>query len=143
MIWCFIGIGLFVLSFVFDKMESKCFKKYLENHDKMYGKISDIFEYLTPFFRIMSIIVMSVFLIGIIISHSSIGKLEIQDMQDRHDAYVKLLEDNKDITVQNQLYKDIVEYNSELRKNKHYSESLWTNWFYAEGWDKLEYIEIK
>ena len=54
-----------------------------------------------------------------------------------------LLKENKDVTVQNQLYKDIIKYNSKLRKNKHYSKSLWTNWFYPDGWDELEYIEIK
>ena len=143
MIWCFIGIGLFVLSFVFDKLDSECFDKYLENHNKMYGKMSDVFEILILVFRIVSIFIMAVVLILTIIAHSLYEKLEIQEMQDQHDAYAKLLEKNEDITVQNQLYKDIVEYNSELRKNKHYSESLWTNWFYADGWDKLEYIEIK
>lgn len=143
MIWCFIGVGLFVLSFVFNKLDTKCFKKYLENHNKKYNTMHDIFEILTPIFCIVSIIIMAVVLTLTIIAHSLNGKFEIQKMQDQHDTYVKLLEDNKDITVQNQLYKDIVEYNCELRANKHYSESLWTNWFYADGWDKLEYIEIK
>jgi hypothetical protein len=78
----------------------------------------------------------------LVISHTYAGKTEVQKAKDQHDAYVTLLEKNKDITIQNQLYKDIIEYNTTLRKKKHYSKSLWTNWFYAEGWDELEYIEI-
>lgn len=75
-------------------------------------------------------------------SHTYAAKAEIQKAKDQHDAYIILLKENNNITVQNQLYKDIVEYNATLRKTKHYSKSLWTNWFYAEGWDELEYIEI-
>lgn len=93
-------------------------------------------------FGIISIIVITVCSTLIVIVNAC-GKFEVEEAKDQRSAYVMLLEEDKDITVQNQLYKDIVKYNSKLRKNKHYRKSPWTNWFYAKDWENLEYIEIK
>jgi hypothetical protein len=131
MIWCITGITLFVLAFVFNKF------------DDTYNVKTDAFEilFINSFF--LSLIIIAVSSICFVAGHSYVGKSEIQKAKDQHYAYVTLLEENKDITVQNQLYKDIVEYNTTLRKKKHYNSSPWTNWFYPDEWDELEYIEIK
>ena len=131
MIWCIIGITLFILAFVFNKLDNTYYTK------------TDIFEGLCIGSFFISFIVIAVSSIWLIVGHTYAEKVEIQKAKDQRDAYVTLLEENKDITVQNQLYKDIVEYNTTLRKKKHYSNSPWTNWFYPDGWDEIEYIEIK
>lgn len=136
MIWCIIGITLFILAFVFNKLAVIC-----DKHS--YVRATDVFEGLGIGSFFISLIVIAVSSIWLIVGHSYEGKSEIQKAKDRRDAYVTLLEENKDITVQNQLYKDIVEYNTTLRKKKHYSESPWTNWFYPDGWNEIEEIEIK
>lgn len=132
MIWCIIGVTLFILAFVFNKLDSICDYKYC-----------DVFEGLSIGSLLISLIIIAVSSTLLVLSHTYAGKNEVQKVKDQHDAYVTLLEENKDITVQNQLYKDIVKYNTTLREKKHYSKSLWTNWFYPDGWDELEYIEIK
>lgn len=68
--------------------------------------------------------------------------LNIQEAQDKYNFYTVLLEENKDVIIQNQLYNDIIEYNSLIRHNKHYSESLWTNCFYSEKWEEMKEIEL-
>lgn len=130
MIWIITGITLFILAFVFNKFDD-------------YNVKTDAFEilFINSFF--ISLIIIGVSSICFVAGHSYVGKSELQKAKDQRDAYVTLLEENKDITVQNQLYKDIVEYNTTLRKKKHYSSSPWTNWFYPDGWDEIEYIEIK
>ena len=136
MIWCVVGITLFILAFVFDKLAVIC-----DKHS--YIRASDVFEGLSIGSGLISLIIIAVTATLIILSHTYAEKSEIQKAKDQHDAYVMLLEENKGITVQNQLYKDIVEYNTTLRKKKHYSNSLWTNWFYPDGWNEIEEIEIK
>lgn len=131
MIWCIIGIILFVLAFVFNKLDNTYYIK------------TDVFEGLSIGSGLISLIIIAVTATLIVISNTYAGKNEVQKAKDQYDAYITLLEENKDITVQNQLYKDIVEYNTVLRQKKHYSKSLWTNWFYSDEWDELEYIEIK
>ena len=134
MIWCIIGITLFILAFVFGRIS-------ITLNRKEYFRAEETFETLAIVFFIISIIVIAVCstLIAIV---NAYGKFEVEEAKDQRSVYIMLLEENKDITVQNQLYKDIVKYNSKIRKAKHYRNSLWTNWFYVKGWNELEYIEI-
>lgn len=142
MIWCIIGITLFILAFVFNKLGNIYNNKYRNTKNDTCYKISSFFEGISIGSFLISLIIIAISSVSIIMSHSYAAKAGIQKAKDQHDAYIILLKENNNITVQNQLYKDIVEYNATLRKTKHYSKSLWTNWFYAEGWDELEYIEI-
>lgn len=143
MIWCIIGVTLFILAFVFNKLGNICNDKYRDTEKNSYGEASDVFEVLCAGSLLISLIVIAISSTLLVMSHSYVAESEIQKAKEQHDAYVVLLEENKDITVQNQLYKDIVTYNAAIRKKKHYSKSLWTNWFYAKGWDEIEEIEIK
>lgn len=63
-------------------------------------------------------------------------------MQEKRDAiYFTMRDNDKDVRVRNQLYNDIAEYNSLVRVNQHYRDSLWTNWFVEPVYDELETIE--
>lgn len=143
MIWCIIGVTLFILALIFNKLVIVYRDKYRDTRKRFYIKTRNIFDWLRIPFFLISLLIIGLSSISIIYSHTYTGKSEIQEAKDQHDAYVTLLEENKDITVQNQLYKDIVEYNTTLRKNKHYSKSPWTNWFYSDEWNEIEEIEIK
>ena len=136
MIWCIIGITLFILTFVFNKLGVIC-----DKHS--YIRASDVFEGLCIGSFLISLIVIAVSSALLVMPHTYAGKSAIQRAKDQHDAYIILLEENKDITMQNQLYKDIVDYNADLRRKKHCSKSLWTNWFYLDDWNEIEEIEIK
>lgn len=143
MIWCIIGITLFILAFVFNKLEVVYRDKYRDTRKCSYIRASNVFGWLSIPSFLISLLIIILSSISIMFSHTYAGKSEIQEAKDQRDAYVTLLEENKNITVQNQLYKDIVEYNTTLRKNKHYSKSPWTNWFYNKDWNEIEEIEIK
>ena len=143
MIWRIIGVTFFILTFVFNKLVIVYWDKYRDTRKYSYMKVSNVFDWLSVSSFLISLLIIILSSILIMYSHTYAGKAEIQKAKDQHDAYVTLLEENKDITVQNQLYKDIVEYNTDLRKNKHYSKSPWTNWFYLDDWNEIEEIEIK
>ncbi len=143
MIWCIIGTTLFILAFVFNKLGNICNDKYRDTEKHSYGEASDVFEGLCAGSLLISLIIIAVSSTLLILSHSYVGKSAIQRAKDQHDVYIILLEENKDITIQNQLYKDIVEYNADLRRKKYCSKSLWTNWFYLDDWNEIEEIEIK
>lgn len=134
MIWCIIGITLFILGAVFCKISMILI-------DKEYTTMEDVFGFLGVGFFVISLIIIATCSTLIVIGNTC-GKFEVEEAKDQRSAYIMLLEENKDITVQNQLYKDIVKYNSKIRKAKHYRKSLWTNWFYSKEWEDLEYIEI-
>lgn len=135
MILCIIGITLFILGGVFCRIS-------IILTDKGYTTIEDIFGFLGIGFFVISLIIIATCSTLIIISHTC-GKFEVKEARDQRSAYVMLLKENKNVIVQNQLYKDIVEYNTTLRKKKHYSNSPWTNWFYPDGWNEIEEIKIK
>lgn len=133
MICCIIAIGLFIVAFVFGKISKTLMDK---------GRYEEVtFEVLAVLFFIISITVIAICSV-LIVSANVCGKLEIERARDQRSTYISLLKENKDATEQVQLYKDIAEYNSELKANKYFSKSPWTNWFYAKGWVDLEYIEI-
>lgn len=134
MIWCITGIGLFILSFVFGRIKITLRRK------EHFGA-EEIFDILSIGFSIISIIIIGLCSALIVTGHTC-GKFVVEEAKDQYSSYIILLKENKDITVQNQLYKDIVKYNSKIRKAKHYSKSPWTNWFCPNGWEDLEYIEM-
>lgn len=53
---------------------------------------------------------------------------------------IKHMEEN--ITGNEMLYSDIVEFNNELRSVKKWANNPWTNWFYNQDVATIEYIEI-
>ncbi len=128
MIWIGIGIILFIFSIIVIKIEK-------------YKAINCWIEGFTIISFLFSIIILSVSLILILIRFSR-EELDIQEAQDKYSFYTNLLEEDKDVIVQNQLYNDIIEYNDLVRSNKHYSESLWTNWFLSEKWREMKEIEL-
>jgi hypothetical protein len=142
MIWCIIGIGLFILAFVFNKLANICYNKYYDTGKDSYDTACDTLEGLGIGSFIISLLIIIGSLVLLILSHTYVAECEVQKAKDQHDAYITLLEENKDITVQNQLYKDIVAYNANIREKKYYNKSIWTNWFYCDGWDEIEEIEI-
>ena len=143
MIWCIIGMGLFILSFVFNKLEKICRNKYRETDNEKYYSVAELFESSTCASFIISIFIIAITSLLIVETNSYFGTVEVQKAQEQHDMYIKLLEEDRDVIIQNQLYKDIVDYNIMVKKKKHYCNSLWTNWLVPEEWNKVECINLK
>lgn len=53
---------------------------------------------------------------------------------------IERIEEN--ITGNEMLYNDIIEFNNELRSVKKWSNSYWTNWFYNQDIATIDYIEL-
>lgn len=53
------------------------------------------------------------------------------------------LQNEDDISGNELLYTQIVDFNKELRVTKKYSNSLWTNWFFNPKISTIDYIKIK
>lgn len=53
---------------------------------------------------------------------------------------IECVEEN--ITGNEMLYNDIVEFNNELRSVKKWANSPWTNWFYNQDIATIDYIEL-
>ena len=60
MIWCLIGITLFILAFVFNKLEDIYLGKYRDTEKDSYGKASDVFDVLCAGSLIISLIVIAI-----------------------------------------------------------------------------------
>ena len=143
MIWCIIGIGLFILSFVFNKLEKICRNKYRKTDNEKYYSVAELFDGLTCASFIISIIIIAIISLLIVGNNCYFGTIEVQKAQEQHDMYIKLLEEDRDVIIQNQLYKDIVDYNIMVKKKKHLCNSLWTNWLVPEEWNKVECIDLQ
>lgn len=50
---------------------------------------------------------------------------------------------DEDITGNEMLYNDIVEFNNTLRNTKKWANSYFTNWFYNENIASIEYVEFE
>ena len=49
---------------------------------------------------------------------------------------------DEDITGNEMLYNDIVEFNNDLRHTKKWANNLWTNWFYNQKIASIDYVEL-
>ena len=49
---------------------------------------------------------------------------------------------DEDITGNEMLYNDIVEFNNDLRHTKKWTNNLWTNWFYNQKIASIDYVEL-
>lgn len=54
---------------------------------------------------------------------------------------IEHIEEN--ITGNEMLYNDIIEFNNELRSTKKWANSPWTNWFYNKDIASIDYIEFE
>ena len=79
----------------------------------------------------------------VILTANTVGNTEttIKMEEKRNAIYATMKDNDKDVRVRNQLYNDIAEYNSLVRTNQRYRDSLWTSWFIEPVYDELEVIE--
>ena len=92
---------------------------------------------------ILSFCVSVLLIVSIVSAHTYSGYSKKETFKERRESLIMALEEENNITINNQLYKDIQEYNTELRETKHWSNSFWTNWFYYDNYSDIEYIVIE
>ena len=128
MIIIIITIIAFTLGVVMKRLYSK-------------GILSEIFDYISFTIILVSIISSAICTLFLFKGHTYLGKSEVVAMEEKRNAIVSAMNDDTPVTIKNQLYSDIAEYNTKVRNAKHWANSPWTNWFYPKEWNELEYIE--
>lgn len=141
MIWTLIGIIGFIFGFVFIWISCKAEKKYFDTREDKWDTIYDIFGITGICLAFASGLILLVCIGGIICAHTYAGKSNVLEMQEKYDALVAAQTTEQPVTVQNQLYTEIAEYNTKLRKLQHWTNSKWTNWIYPNEYNDLKYIE--
>lgn len=109
----------------------------------LYSKLTlpEVFGYISLAMILLSIFSSVPCTLGLLIGHTYLGQSEVIEMEEKRIAIVSAMNDDTPVTVKNQLYSDIAEYNSKLRNAKHWANSPWTNWFYPQEWNELDYIK--
>ena len=85
----------------------------------------------------------SVICAGCIIGNASTCDIAYQNALHERDVLEYRLEHmEENITGNEMLYNDIVEFNNNLRSTKRWADSLWSNWFYNQDIAAMDFIEI-
>lgn len=81
--------------------------------------------------------------VGCITGNASTRDIAYQNALHERDVLeyrIEHMEEN--ITGNEMLYNDIVEFNNNLRATKRWANSLWLNWFYNQDIAAMDFIEI-
>lgn len=134
MIITLIGIGLLVVGIIVAIVRKNvCFKSW-ETYEKL--------EWIQfPALFIGSIIT---FVCAImILINASMYDVEYQNtLHTREMLEYRIEHMEENITGNEMLYNDIVEFNNELRQTKNFADSPWINWFCNQGIASVDYIEL-
>lgn len=85
----------------------------------------------------------SVICVGCIIGNASTRDMTYQNVLHQREMLeyrIEHMEDN--ITGNEMLYNDIVEFNNNLRETKKFANSLWFNWFYNQDVAAMDFVTI-
>ena len=110
---------------------------------RLYSKhiLSEMFDYISFTMILASTIASVICVLGLLNGHTYLGKSDVIATKEKRAAIVSAMNDDTPVTIRNQLYSDIAEYNTKVRNAKHWANSPWTNWFCPREWNELEYIE--
>ena len=82
--------------------------------------------------------------IGVVIGANATAEIEYQNkLQERDMLEYRIEHMEKNITGNEMLYNDIVEFNNDLRTTKRWANSPWTNWFNNQKIASMNYIELE
>lgn len=88
-------------------------------------------------------IIASFFTVGFIIDNTTSYDVDYQNMLHKREMLeyrIEHMEEN--ITGNEMLYNDIVEFNNELRSIKKWANNPWTSWFNNQDIASIDYIEL-
>lgn len=134
MIVTLIGVGLIVVGIILAIVREKV---YFKN-----WKVDDVLEWVAfPAIFIGAIITFcSIVFILINVSAYDVGYQNMLHTREMLEYRIEHIEEN--ITGNEMLYNDIVEFNNELRNTKKWALNPWTNWFNNQDIASIDYIEL-
>lgn len=113
-----------------------------KNRSKISWSVRDTLESIGTAFVIIGIFA-SIFTCAFIVSNAIGYELNYQNIlheKEMLEYRIEHMEEN--ITGNEMLYNDIVEFNNELRAEKKWANNPWTDWFNNKNIASLDYIEI-
>ena len=135
MILTLISIGIFVIGIILWHIKNS--RKFKLSYDAR-----ETLENIGFGFILIGIIFMVAF--GMVIGINAIFyELDYQNFLHENEMLeyrIEHMEEN--ITGNEMLYNDIVEFNNKLRKEKKWANNQWTNWFNNKDIASLDYIEL-
>ena len=88
-------------------------------------------------------VVASLFVVGFIIANASTCELNYQNtLHEKEMLEYRIEHMEENLTGNEMLYNDIVEFNNKLRNTKKWANSPWTNWFNNQDIAAIDYIEF-
>jgi hypothetical protein len=134
MIITLIGLGILAIGIILAIVRA--------NVHSMSWEVRDRLEYIQfPALFIGSIIATAA--VVIIIINAAVYDVEYQNMlhtREMLEYRIEHMEEN--ITGNEMLYNDIVEFNNVLRAEKKWANNPWTNWFNNQDIASIDYIEL-
>lgn len=88
----------------------------------------------------------TVFMFALIILNNATGNITYEKVMAEREVIEYQLENqtfvNDNFVGTNELFTQIGEFNGKVKSCQMYHNSIWTNWFYSDIWDKIELIDI-
>ena len=135
MIITLIGLGLLVIGIVLVII---CHRTYFKN----YNTESTIMGFGIGSIMIGSVVTLcATILLLINVSNYDVDYQNMLHTREMLEYRIEHMEEN--ITGNEMLYSDIVEFNNELRNTKKWALNPWTNWFHNQDIASIDYIEVK
>ena len=134
MIITLIGLGLIVIGIILAIIDDKVYIKNYESRNAI-----ECLKFVFIIFGIVMTIVTSTF----VLVNVSTYDVDYQNMLHKREMLeyrIDHMEDN--ITGNEMLYNDIVEFNNELRSEKKWALNPWTDWFNNKDVASIDYIEL-
>lgn len=102
----------------------------------------DMLDFMSGVFIVLGIVA-SIFVGAFIIATQTNKDLEYQNILHTREMLEYRIEHmSENITGNEMLYNDIVEFNNKLRATKKWANSLWTNWFTNQDVAAIDYVVI-
>ena len=133
MIITFICFAILMIGMIFVGISKKARDLYIEERTNFVGWLLIVLS-----------IAFIIFIVTFLIINTSTHDVEYQNMLHKREMLeyrIEHMEEN--ITGNEMLYNDIVEFNNELRNTKKWANSLWTNWFNNQYIAAIDYIELE
>ena len=131
MIIALIGCALIIVGMILIVIDSKCYN---------IGYRLFVAKVITTIVGVMTM----VFVVGFSLENAINYDVDYQDMLHKKEMLEYRIEHMEENITGNEMpYNDIVEFNNELRNEKKWANSPWTNWFNNQDIASLDYIELE
>lgn len=137
---------------IFSKRKEDQWSNYYWEHEehnekirKKYVRKCTILEYTVWIFEIARFVSIAVFvfLSTILVLCWITSPLDYLDDVDTRNSIETRIDRYDNVVIPDSLYKDISEYNEDLKTSKQLNNNIWTDWFVTDKYDNLEYIKEK